>query len=44
MNEDNLLKFKGIIYKPKKLSEEERKILFGEFLKDKSDIFREFNL
>lgn len=42
--EDNLLKFKGIIYKPKKLSEEERKILLEEFSKDKSDIFREFNL
>ena len=39
-----LLKFKGIVYKPKKLSEEERKMLFEEFSKDKSDIFREFNL
>jgi len=39
-----LLKFKGIIYKLRKLSEEERKVLFEEFSKDKSDIFREFNL
>ena len=42
--EDNLLTFKGIIYKPKKLSEEERRILFEEFSKNTSDIFREFDL
>ena len=40
---DKLLKFKGMI-KKKVLSDNERKRVFKEFIKDKSDIFRKFDL
>jgi DNA-binding transcriptional ArsR family regulator len=42
--DSTLLKFKGVLFNPKRISKEEKKELFKEFSSNKSDIFREFDL
>jgi|GEM_PF-5612201 len=39
-----LLRFKGILNNVKRMTEKERQELLDEFMKDKSDIFRKYNL